>query len=180
MRVIGEMASPGVEHADQAQLSADETRVAGQALSGLRRGLEKQVVGEFLVASREVPQPAGQREGEEKVGHRQKQVLLRGQPFLRVTVLTPGAVAVAAGMVQIARLAAVGALVDLPTQGGCATLLDGPHCLVVAGQHGRAEAGAIGGAIAPEDVGQFYHARRLTTCSMIWAACSFASTVRWV
>ena len=102
------------------------------------------------------------------------------KPYLRVTVLTLGAEAVAAGMVQVAGLAAVGALVDLSAQGGCATLLDGPHCLVMAGQHVRAEAGAIGRAIAPEDLGEFYHARRLTTCSMIWAACSFASTVRWV
>jgi len=95
-----------VQNSDQAQLSADETRGAGQELSGLRRGLEKQGVGEFLVASREVPQPAGQCEGDQEVRDGQEQVALCGQPFLRVTGLTLGAVAVAAGMVQVAGLAA--------------------------------------------------------------------------
>jgi hypothetical protein len=169
-----------VQNSDQAQLSTDETRVTGQVLSGLCRGAEEQVVAEPLVAAGECSQFGRQGEGEQEVGDGQEQVALRLQPFLRVTVLTLGAVAVAAGMVQVARLAAVGALVDLSAQGGCATLLDGPHCFVVAGQHVRAEAGALGRAIAPEDLGEFYHARRLTTCSMIWAACSFASTVRWV
>ena len=160
--------------------SCPPTKRVYQVLSGLCRGAEEQVVEEPLVAAGGCSQFGRQGEGEQEVGDGQEQVALRGQPFLRVTVLTLGAVAVAAGMVQVAGLAAVGALVDLSAQGGCATLLDGPHCFVVAGQHVRAEAGALGRAIAPEDLGEFYHARRLTTCSMIWAACSFASTVRWV
>ena len=83
-------------------------------------------------------------------------------------------------MVDVARLAAVGAIVDLPAERGRATPLDGTHRLEVTGQHVSAEAGAVGRAVAPEDLGEFYHARSPMTRLMACAAKSSASRVRWV
>ena len=69
-----------------------------------------------------------------EVGHGQLQVVLLFEPALGVFVLALGAVPIAARVIAIERLAAVGAGVDMPTQGGGAAVLDGPHRLEVAGR----------------------------------------------
>jgi len=106
--------------------------------------------------------------------------VLRDEPFLCVPVLALGAMAIATRMVDIARLAAVGAIVELAAQRSRAALLDGAHRLEVAGQHPLAKAGAIGWTVPTEDLGQFYHARQPMTRSMACTASSSASRVRWV
>jgi len=180
VRMEGEVASPRMQHADQAQLSTEETWVAGQGLDSLGRGAEEQVVKDALVTARQVAQYSGQGEGEHKVGGRQKQVVLRDEPFLGVRVLALGAMAITTRMVDVARLAAVGAIVDLTAERGCAALLDGTHRLEVTRQHPLAKAGAISWAVQTEDLGEFYHTRQPITRSMACTASSSASRVRWV
>ncbi len=106
--------------------------------------------------------------------------MLRDEPFLAVRVLALGAMAIATRMVDIARLAAMGASVDLTAERSRATLLDGTHRLEVSRRHTLAKAGAIGRTVPSEDLGKFYHARQPITRLMAWAASSSASRVRWV
>jgi hypothetical protein len=85
------------------------------------------------VTAGEWAQGGGQGEGEHEVRDWQQKILLFLQPFLGFVVLALGAVAVAAGMVAELKLVALRAGVDLPTQGGCAALLDTCTCAASAG-----------------------------------------------
>ena len=61
--------------------------------------------------------------------HRQEQILLYFQPFLGLVILALGAVPVATGMVTVLHFTALGAMINLPTQGFGTALLDGAHRL---------------------------------------------------
>ena len=64
------------------------------------------MVDEVLMAPGYAPQFAGQGEGEQKVGDRQQHVLLLLEPLLSFVVLTLGAMAVTARVVQVFGLVA--------------------------------------------------------------------------
>jgi hypothetical protein len=153
--MVGQVASPGVQDADQTELSPDKTGVLGQMLCRSRRGLKEQVINKRLVTAGDWAQGGGQGEGEHEVRDWQQKILLFLQPFLGFVVLTLGTVAVAAGMVAVLGLVTSGAGVDLPTQGGCAALLDGAHGPLVAGEQAIGVLLAIGGTVLAEDICQF-------------------------
>jgi len=133
VRMVGQVASPGVQDADQTELSPDKTGVLGQMLCCSCRGLKEQVINKRLVTAGEWAQGGGQGEGEHEVRDWQQQILLFLQPFLGFVILALGAVSVAAGMVAELKLVALRAGEDLPTQGWCATLLDTCTCVASAG-----------------------------------------------
>jgi hypothetical protein len=155
VRMVAQVASPGVQDTDQTELSPDKTGVLGQMLCRSRRGLKEQVIDKRLVTAGDWAQGGGQGEGEHEVRDWQQQILLFLQPFLSFVILAFWTVAVAAGVVAELKLVALRAGVDLPTQGGCAALLDGAHGPSVAGEKTIGVFLAVGRAVAAEDVCQF-------------------------
>ena len=153
--MVGQVASPGMQDADQAELSADNTRILGQLLCCRCRGLKEQIIEKGLVRAGERAQCGGDGEGEHEVRDRQQKILLFFQPFLGFVVLALGAMTVAAGVVAVLGLVALRAGIGLSTQGRCAALLDGAHNLPVAGEQALGILLAIGGTELAEDVSQF-------------------------
>jgi hypothetical protein len=51
--MVGQVASPGMQDTDQAELSADKTRILGQKLGCLCRSMEEQVIDKSLVRAGE-------------------------------------------------------------------------------------------------------------------------------
>jgi hypothetical protein len=80
---------------------------------------------------------------------------LQGEPFFRPFVLAFGAVAIAAGMIRIARLAAGGTGKDLPAQRFGAAAFNCQHGLTMAGQETVGVLLAILRAVLAEDIRQF-------------------------
>jgi hypothetical protein len=157
--VVAEVAPPGMEDADEADLPADEARVLGQVLEGGGRSAEEEVVEGFLVAANDVPELAGQGEGEEKVWGREQEVLLLLQPPLGLVVLALGTMPVAAGVIEILDLVTHRAVIDVSPQGRRTAALDGAHGLEMPDGHTGAKTGAILGTVMVEDGGHLYHSR---------------------
>jgi hypothetical protein len=74
-------------------------------------------------------------EREQKIWHRQKQILLVLQPTLRIFILAFGTMAVTTGVVTVLHLLTIRTTIDLPTQGCGAALLDRPHRFEMGGRH---------------------------------------------
>ena len=53
VRMIEQLAGPGVEHADHAQAAADEAWVLGQLLEGCGGSAKEQIVDRLLMAARQ-------------------------------------------------------------------------------------------------------------------------------
>ena len=155
VRMVGQVASPGVQDTDQTELSADKTGVLGQMLCRSCRGTKEQVIDKRLVTAGDWAQGGGQGEGEHEVRDWQQKILLFLQPFLGFVVLAFWTVSVAAGVVAELKLVALRAGVDLPTQSWCAALLDGAHGPSVAGEKTIGVFLAVGRAVLAEDVCQF-------------------------
>jgi hypothetical protein len=155
VRMVGQVASPGVQDTDQTELSPDKTGVLGQMLCCSRRGTKEQVIDKRLVTAGEWAQGGGQGEGEHEVRDWQQKILLFLQPFLGFVVLALGAVTVPAGVVAELKLVALRAGVDLPTQGGCAAQLNSAHSPSMAVEQAIGVFLAIGRAVAAEYVCQF-------------------------
>lgn len=155
VRMVGEVASPGVQNADQTELSADKTGVLCQKLCCSCRGLKEQVIDKRLVTAGEWAQGSRDGEGEHEVRDGQQKILLFLQPFLSFVVLTFRTVTVAAGVIAVLGLVALRAGVDLSTQSWCAALLDGAHNSPVAGDQAISVFLAVGRTVLAEDVGQF-------------------------
>jgi hypothetical protein len=155
VRMVGQVTSPGVQDTDQAELSADKTRVLGQMLCCNCRSTKEQVIDKRLVTAGEWAQGGRQGEGEHEVRDGQQKILLFLQPFLGFVVLTFRAVTVAAGVVAVLGLVALGAGEDLSPQSWCAALLYSAHGPSVAGDQAIGVFLAVGGAVLAEDVCQF-------------------------
>jgi hypothetical protein len=140
---------------DQAELSADKTRILGQKLGCLCRSMEEQVIDKSLVRAGEWAQGGGDGEGEHEVRDRQQKILLLLQPLLSLVVLALWTVAVAARVVAVLGLVALGAGIDLTAQGGSTALLDGAHGLPVAGEQAVGVLLTISRTELAEDVSQF-------------------------
>ena len=144
-----------MQNADQAELSADKTRILGQLLCCRCRGLKEQIIEKGLVRAGERAQSSRDGEGEHEVRDRQQKILLFLQPLLGFVVLALGAMTVAAGVVAVLSLVALRAGIGLSTQGGGTALLNGAHNLPVTGEQALGILLAIGGTVLAEDVSQF-------------------------
>ena len=107
VRVVTQIASPSVKHAHHTHLSADKTRVCAQCLHSLCRHAEQDIVNQLLISPSHVAQFIGQRKSDQKVWHRQENILLFLQPLVGLVVLTFGTMSVAAGMIQILALVTI-------------------------------------------------------------------------
>jgi len=109
-RMIRQIARPHLQHAEEAELAADEFRITRQLLQSGGRGLEEEAVDERLVA---VPQGGIERvrqgEGEHEVRYRQQYRALHREPFVGFVIATFWAMPILAGMITeaifLARLA---------------------------------------------------------------------------
>jgi hypothetical protein len=59
VRVVAEIASPGMEDADETHLSTDKARILRKVLDSGGRGTEEGVVEDFLVGASDLPELAG-------------------------------------------------------------------------------------------------------------------------
>ena len=169
-----------MQNADQAERAADETRIPRQLLGGFRRSAKEHIIHELLVTARERAELAGQREGDQEVGHGQLQFVLLLEPTLGVLVLALGAMTVATRVILVDGLVAVRAGVDVPTQGGRAAAFNRAHGPEVARQHLVTKPGAIGWPASAKNVSEFGHSKGCITRLIASVASAFASRVRWV
>ena len=68
MRMIDQVAGPGVQDTHQTDLAADITRVKRKFLRGFCRSLKEQGVEGFLIGAYQIAQLRGQREGQKEIG----------------------------------------------------------------------------------------------------------------
>ena len=136
----GQILTPSVQHAEEADLGAEALGVGGDLAQGAGGGAEEDVV---------------EGEDEMEVGAVEQFAVALGDPVGLGGALALGAVAVAAGAVAEAALPAVVALLDLAAEGGGAALLDGGHDAALRARQRVAEALAEGVPVEPEDVRDF-------------------------
>jgi hypothetical protein len=180
MGMKAQVARPGLQDPQQADLTAKEARVACQLLERGGRGLKEQGVESALVRAGQLAQRWRQREGDQEVGHQQQQFLLPREPGLGGVVLAGRAVAVAVGMVTVALGTAGRADVELAAKCLGATVLNRLHRRQLARQHPLAKLGSVGWPIATEDLAERNHGMPTINRSSASLASSSALRVRWV
>jgi len=99
MRMVDEIAGPGVQDTDQTDLTTDQARISGQFLDCLRGGVEEQVVDQFLVTISQVAELGRQ-----------------GQPLFGLLMLALGTMTVATRMVTVTGFTAGSTAIDLSSQ----------------------------------------------------------------
>ena len=155
VRMIGQVASPGVQDTDQAKLSADKTGILGQELRCSCGCAKEQVIDKCLVTAGEWAEGGGDGEGEHEVRDRQQEILLFLEPILGFIVLALWAMTVAAGVIAVLDLVAMRAGEGLSTQGRSTAQLNGAHSLTVAWEQVIGILQAIGRTVLAEDICQF-------------------------
>ena len=76
VRMVAQVARPGLQHAEYANLSSQEARILGELLQSCGGSAKEQRVDRAWVLSCQRSQTRGQREGDQKVRHGQQQRLL--------------------------------------------------------------------------------------------------------
>jgi len=107
MRMVRHLPGPGVENADQANLSSHVFGVQGEGLQGGSGGLKEQIVHALLVRAGERAQCLGQCKGHEKVGDGEQERPLLFQPAGGLGVLALGTMPMLAGMIAVLQVAAL-------------------------------------------------------------------------
>ncbi len=148
---------PGMQHAQAAEAPPEIAGIARKLLQGPGGALHQQAIDSFRVGSRQAAQVLGQGEGQEEVGTGEQVGALLLKPAFSVFPVTLRTGAVAAGVVRIALLAAVIALVHVASEVRGPAGLDIPQGPKLTGRHGRAEASQIRRPVEADDVGHLQH-----------------------
>jgi len=126
MGVMFELLIPSVEHAKEADLGTEMFGIASDFEKGFGTGLQQEMVEDLLVLQSQRRQFMRQGEDKMDVTRGEKFLTTRLQPTLAGVGLTLRAVPIAATVVGDGRtVPAVGALKEMPTQGGGAAARDG-------------------------------------------------------
>ena len=126
VRVMLEFLIPGVKHTEEADLGAEMFGIASDGEEGCGTGLQQEMVQEFLVLQGERRQFMRKGKDNMDVARGEKLLTTRFEPTVASVGLTLRAVPIAAAVVRDDRtVAAVGALIEMPAQGGGATAHDG-------------------------------------------------------
>ena len=117
---------PGVEHAKETDFGAKMLGITSDLEEGFGTGLQQQMVQDFLVLQGERRQLMRKGEDNMDVARGEKFLTTRLEPTVASVGLTFWAVPVPAAVVGDGRtVRAVGALIEMPAQGGGATARNG-------------------------------------------------------
>ena len=105
VRMVGEGTGPGVQPTEDPDQPTDLRRIGRERDERLGRGAKPDVIQVLLMSPDDLPQLLGHGEDHVKVGRRQEFPLALCQPGFGVEVMTLGATAVAAGVVDVGFLA---------------------------------------------------------------------------
>ena len=121
-----ELLAPGVQHAEEANLWAEMSRIASDFQKGVGTGTEQEIVEDLLVLQSQWRQAAGEREDHVQVVGRQKFTPTRGDPPFPSSDLTLRAMAIATAVIgDGGTMSATGALVDMTAECGGTTPRNG-------------------------------------------------------
>jgi hypothetical protein len=155
MRMIDQVAGPGVQDTDQPDLSADITRIKRKFLSSLGRSLKEQRIESLLIRTDQITQLSRQSESQEEIWNVQEQILLDLQPILSLFMLTFGAMAIATGVITVLEFLTFFTTEHLSTQALSTAGLNRPHCLTVRGQEFIHIFFSIVSAVLSKEIRQF-------------------------
>ena len=124
MRMQDEGLPPGVQHGEEPNSGAETGGVGSDSQQCFRDRAEQQVVNHARVLEGKLSERI--REGEDYVvvGHREQFALASFKPLGFGQRLALGTVAVAARVINGELMSALIALVEMPAERGCSTLLD--------------------------------------------------------
>jgi hypothetical protein len=130
--VVLELPAPGMENAGKArEVRTDKALVFGEAFDGLRGCLEQGRIGSALMRADKGSEGFGDGEGDEKVRPGKLFVELFVEPVLSFMILTLGAVAIAAGVVDAVLPATALAVIEAVSIVSALAVLNGTNGLVV-------------------------------------------------
>ena len=149
---MDERLAPGVQYGEEADLGAEVAGVGGYGAQCVGDGPEEQTVDDGLVLGGDLGDRRGHGEDDvEVLGGQQVRATLF-QPRGAGQRLTGRTVAVTAGVVPDAPMAAVVALLDVAAERGGAALLDGRHHAALRRRESGPDLGPEHIAVAAEDL----------------------------
>ncbi len=129
--MVLEVLSPGMKHAQQADVGSQVLRVACDFEQRGGTGTEEQIVEQLFILQHECRELMRQSKDEVEVGHGQQLGRARSQPSVASVPLTLGAVPVAAGVIGDGLVSAAGATVAMSAERRRAATHDRVHHLAV-------------------------------------------------
>lgn len=150
----------GVEHQGQSDVTAETSGIEPEVSKCARDRMAKQTVDGLLVTPGQLPQFAGQREGDHEVLDGQELGLLPIEPLARLEVLTLRAIAVATGLMPNRFASAVRALQSDVSGVGCPATEHGIEGVAMTGQQAVTMACFEAGSIATNDRSKTDHHSR--------------------
>ncbi len=180
MRMVAEVAGPGLQHPHHPKLSAKQTRIACKLLKGRCRGAEKAIVELAFVRAGDITETSRQRKRDQKIGHREQAAVLLHQPGLGCILLAGWTVAIPTGMVVIARGRAAWTDEHLPTEHLRTARFNRDHGTPVMGRERVAAVGAIRWPVAVKDCLERCHAQSAKSPRIASVAIASACWVRCV
>jgi hypothetical protein len=125
VRMNFEFLAPSVQHAEEANLCAEVSRIASDFEKGFGTGAEQEIVEDLLVLQNQWRQAAGECEDHVQIAGREQFSSTRGDPAFPCSDLTLRAVSVSAAIEGDGAMPAAGALIEMTTEGGGTTPANG-------------------------------------------------------
>ncbi len=116
--------APSVEHREESDLGAKVLGVSSDLEEGLRRRAEERLVDHALVLKRQGSNLLREGKDDVEVRHWQEVVLARLEPLAATGGLALGTMPVGTAVVGDLDVAALGACLDVPTEGGSSAVSD--------------------------------------------------------
>src|SRR6185295_3812286 len=155
--MIEQGASPGMEHGQNAQLTADKLGVPSQLLQRGGRAGEEQAIDGLLMGVSQRPQRLRQCEGQQVMGAGKQLFLVLGQPTFGLLTMAFGTMAVAARVIAVLRVTALVTFIEMTAAGRRAAADQIPQSLMLARQEAMVR--SIGWSVAAENVRHLNHGR---------------------
>src|SRR5215469_14285734 len=154
MRMEPELLTPGMQDTEEADLGAEESRIAGHFEKGFGTGAEQEIVEELLVLQHQWGQAVWECEDHVDVGGGEKFSSARSNPLFPSGGLTLRAIAISAAVIRNGgTIPATGALIDMTAQCGRTTPLNGQQHLDVLPTNPGAVSFDEGGSRGADEIG---------------------------
>src|SRR5215471_4531013 len=131
VRMMQQVLSPGVQHAEKADLGAEMSGIGGDFQQCGGTGAEQEAVEQLLVMKHERRQLMRKREDHMNVGNVQQFFLTRREPLVAGVALALRAMAIAAGVIRDGLMAAARASIAVAAERCRATAQDRRQHLAV-------------------------------------------------